>query len=258
MSLISSGIEAVRAFELPGGIWADGGYAETPLAALVKWRSSWSDMLHQVYVNGRYAGTTIDSEQRKIIVQIPTTFESLVRIEVFAVEAAEAHVDFSSELDSLIARSGRVKIRMLRGQNLPIEATVHVYFDNCTGQIDYDTPLNDSPIRVWPAWQDKAGFGMNRFGASDFGYDSAAAVGFGEGSLGHGQFGLDADTLEWTSAEMLPGAYKFGVKITDRAGNESNGSETDQVTVTPAAKPAEQVSVSSFDKQTNQLVLSVS
>jgi len=211
----------------------------------------------QVYINGRYAGTTVDSAQRQMIVQIPTSVESPVRIEVFAVEAAQAHIDFGEELDLSDAGSGRVRIRMLRGQNLPVEATADVYFDNGTGQIDYDTPLNDSRIRVWPVWQDKAGFGMNSFGASDFGYDSAGAVGFGKGSLGHGQFGLDADTLEWTSAQMQPGAYRFGIKITDRAGNESDGSETDQVTVTPSAKPAERVSVSSFDKQTNQLVLEV-
>lgn len=147
---------------------------------------------------------------------------------------------------------------MLRSQNLPISATAQIYFDNGTGEIDYDNPLNDSPIRVWPARQDKAGFGMSRFGASDFGYDSAAAVGFGKGSFGNGQFGLDADTFEWVSAPMQAGVYKFALKITDEAGNESSGSETIQVTVTPAARPAEQVSISSFDKQTNQLVLSVS
>ena len=99
---------------------------------------------------------------------------------------------------------------------------------------------------------------MSRFGASDFGYDSAAAVGSGKGSFGHGQFGLDADTFEWVSPPIQAGVYKFAVKITDEVGNESSGSVTSQVTVTPAAIPAEQVSISSFDKQTNQLVLSVS
>ncbi len=98
---------------------------------------------------------------------------------------------------------------------------------------------------------------MSRFGASDFGYDSAAAVGFGKGSFGNAQFGLDADTFEWVSSPMQVGVYKFAVKITDEVGNESIASETGQVTVTPAARPAEQVSVFSFDKQTNQLVLSV-
>jgi hypothetical protein len=211
---------------------------------LVRWWSAWSDKFYQIYVNGQYAGVTVDSQQRQMIVQIPTSLESPVRIEVFAVESEQADTDFSSEIDSSIGQSGRVRISVLRGQDLPIGATAQVYFDNSTGEIDYDEALNDSPIRVWPAWQDKAGFGMSRFGASDFGCDSAGAIGFGKGSFGHGQFGLGADT--------------FAVKVTDEAGNESSGSETGQITVTPAARPAEQVSISSFDKQTNQLVLSVS
>ena len=99
---------------------------------------------------------------------------------------------------------------------------------------------------------------MSRFGESDFVFDSAAAVGFGKGSFGKGQFGLDADTLEWVSEPLQAGVYKFAVKITDEAGNESISSESGQITVTPAARPAEEVSIFSFDKQTNQLVLSIS
>jgi len=258
MALISSGIERVRAFELPGGIWSDGGYVGTPRIALVRWRSTWSDKFYQIYVNGQYAGVTVDSQQRQMIVQMPTSLESPVRIEVFAVEAEQADTDFSSEIDSSIGQSDRVRISVLRSQGLPIGATAQIYFDNGTGEIDYDKALNDSPIRVWPAWQDKAGFGMSRFGASDFGYDSAAAVGFGKGSFGHGQFGLDADIFEWISPPLCAGVYKFAVKVTDKAGNESSGSETGQITVTPAPRSAERISISSFDKQTNQLVLNVS
>jgi len=257
MSLISTCIEAVRAFELPNGIWADGRYVATPRIVLVSWRSSWSDMFYQIYVNGQLAGATVDSQQRQEIIQIPTSFESPVRIEVFAVEPQYAHIDFSSDLDVPPASSGRVKLCLLRGQNLPIGATAQVYFDNGTGQIDYDKPLNNSPIKVWPAWQDKAGFGMSRFGVSDFGFDGAAAVGFGKGIFGHGQFGLDADTFQWISSPMPAGLYKFGVRISDEAGKQSASTETAQVTVTPAAKPAEQLSISSFDKQTNQLVLKI-
>lgn len=258
MVLINNGIEKVRAFELPTGIWVDGRYVGMPRTALVKWHSCWPNMFYQVYVNGQYAGTTVDSQQRQMIVQVPTSLETPIRIEVFAVETEEANTDFSNEIDSSIGQSGRVRISLLRSQNLPIGATAQIYFDNGTGEIDYDNPLSDSPIRVWPARQDKAGFGMSRFGASDFGYDSAAAVGFGKGSFGNGQFGLDADTFEWISAPMQAGVYKFALNITDEVGNESNGSETIQVTVIPAARPAEQVSISSFDKQTNQLVLSIS
>jgi len=258
MALISSGVERVRVFELPGGIWADGRYVGTPRIALVRWRSAWSDKFYQIYVNGQYAGVTVDSQQRQMIVQMPTSLESPVRVEVFAVETEQADTDFSSEIDSSIGQSDRVRISVLRSQGLPIGATAQIYFDDSTGEIDYNKALNDSPIRVWPTWQDKGGFGMSRFGASDFGYDSAAAVGFGKGSFGHGQFGLDADTFEWTSPPLCAGVYKFAVKVTDEAGNESSSSEAGQVTVTPAPRPAERISISSFDKQTNQLVLNVS
>ena len=258
MALISSGIENIRAFELPCGIWADGECVGSPRTALVKWRSVWDNKFYQVYVNGQYAGATVDSQQRQMIVQIPTSLESPVRIEVFAIEAEQAATDFSSEFESSIGQSGRVRISMLRGQSLPISAIAQVYFDNGTGEIDYDKALNDSPIRIWPARQDKAGFGMSRFSISDFGYDSAAAVGFGKGGFGHGQFGLDADSLEWTSPVMEAGVYKFAIRVTDEVGNESGSNETGQVVVTPAARPAEKINISSFNKQTNQLVLGIS
>lgn len=258
MALIGSGIENVRVLELPCGIWSDGEYIGSPRVVLVKWRSVWIDKFYQIYVNGQYSGATVDSQQRQMIVQIPTSLELPVRIEVFAIEAEQAAIDFSSEIESSLCQSGRVRVDMLRGQSLPIGATAQIYFDNGTGEIDYDKALNDLPIRIWPARQDKAGFGMSRFALGDFGYDSAAAVGFGKGSFGRGWFGLDADTFEWISPAMRAGIYKFAVKITDEAGNESGSIETGQVAVTPAARPAEQISISSFDKQTNQLVFGIS
>ena len=85
MALISSGIEKVRAFELAGGIWEDGKSVAAPRIALVKWRSSWTDKFYQIYVGGQYAGATLETEQRQMVVQIPTSLETPVRIEVFAV-----------------------------------------------------------------------------------------------------------------------------------------------------------------------------
>jgi hypothetical protein len=257
MGLISGGVEKVRALEIPAGVWANGTGVGSPRAAVVMWRSCWSDKFHQVYVNGRYAGTTVDTEQRQMAIQVPTSLETAVRIEVFAVEVEEADIDFSSEIDSLPARSGRVRIALLRGQGLPMGATAQVYGDGGSGKVDYKQALGGSPIRIWPAWQDKAGFGMSRFGEGDFGYDGAAAAGFGKGSFGYGVFGFDADVIEWTSPQMAAGVYGFGVKVSDEAGNESGGSETGAVTVIPGARPAEEVSISSFDKQTNQLVLEI-
>ena len=190
MSLIDNGIESVRAFGLPAGIWGDGEAPEIPRVALVKWRSAWNDKLHQVYVNGRYAGTTLDSHQRQMILPVPTSPESPVRIEVYAVGTEDAYIDFNDDLVQKSTDSGRVRFTLLRAQTLPIGATADVYFDNGKGEIDYDHPLNNKPIRIWPTWQDKAGFAMSQFGLGDFGYDSGAAFGFGKGSFGYGQFGL--------------------------------------------------------------------
>lgn len=257
MGPVSDSIESIRVFELPSGIREDGRCAPTPGTALVKWRSSLQNLFYQVYVNGRYAGTTLDSEQRQLAVPIPTSLTSPVHIEVIAIEAEQANMDFSGELEQPQADSGRVRIVLLRSQSLPVGATAEIYFDNGTGQIDYDNPLTDSPIRIWPAWQDKAGFTMSGFGTGDFGYDSAAAVGFGRGSFGNGQFSLDADTIEWISPPLQSGSYRFGVIITDASGNQSSASETEPITVTPAARPADKLSVLSFDKQTSQLMLEI-
>ena len=257
MALIDSGIEEVRVFELNSGVWADGSNMPAPRVAVVRWRSSWSDKFYQVYVNGRYAGITLGFDQRQMIVQLHTSLEMPVRVEVFAVSAAEANIDFSDELDSQDVDSGRVKMTLLRSQSLPIGSTVQIYFDNGTGEIDYNNPFNDSPIRLWPVWQDKAGFGQSIFGFSDFGFDGSAAVGFGKGDFGYGQFGLDADTIEWVSSPLDVGIYKFAVKVVDEKGNESCSCESGEVTVIPAARAAERVSVFSFDKPTNQLVLTV-
>jgi hypothetical protein len=257
MSLYSNGIDSVRTFDLPAGIRMNDQFVKEPRVALVKWRSTWSDKYHQVYVNGQYAGTTFNNQQKQMIVPVPTSSECPIRIEVFAIDSKYADTDFSSELDHPSVDNGRVKITLLRSQNLPIGATANIYFDNGTGQINYENFLTSKPIQIWPAWQDKAGFAMSRFGLGDFGWDSAAAVGFGKGSFGRGQFGLDADTIEWTSLPLSSGTYKFGVKVRDASGRQSTNSETGPITVTPAARPANGLSVSSFDKQTNQLVLNI-
>jgi len=257
MALYTDKIEAVRAFEVPAGIWADGDFFEAARLVLVQWRSGWAGKFYQVYVNGRYAGSTTWPEQRQMMVQLPNSFKTAARIEVFAVEEEDVDGDFSSELDSSRGESGRVKIGFLRGQDLPVGSKVQIYFDNGTGQIDYDNPINEQPVSIWPCRQDKMGFGLSCFGKSDFGYDGAAAVGFGKGCFGRSEFGFDADEFFWVSRQLNTGVYKFAVKVVDTAGNESS-IEQREIKVIAAAGPAEDLDMSSFDKVTNQLVLSVS
>lgn len=256
MSLIVDGISKVRVFDVPAGIRPDGDYFACPRVALVRWHCDWTDKLYQVYVNGSHVGTTVCVSQRQLVVPVPGSPGTAVRIEVFAVDPQFAHIDFSDEL-SQVSNTGRVKLRILRSQLLPPGSMIQIYSDNGTGDIDYDNPLGAEPIRVWPSFYDKAGFGTSRFGEGDFGFDSAAAVGFGRGDFGFGQFGLDADSLEWISEPLSKGVYKFAAKVFDKNGSESDAVETEPIAVIPAAQPAADLTVLSFDKQTNELVLSV-
>lgn len=255
MGLISSGISGVRVFDLPMGVWADGVVAAGPRVCLVKWRSGWSDKLHQVYVNGRYAGTTIDGEQRQMVVQVPGCYERAVRVEVFAVELDEADMDFGDTLAQDAQGGDRVRLILLRSQRLPMGAKFEVYFDNRTGVIDYEKSIGTG--RIWASGQDKAGFGLGGFGKEDFGYEWAAGIGLGKGGFGRGEFGVDADIIEWVSGVLRAGVYKFGVKIIDETGNESAASETEGITVIPAARPAGGLDVLSFNEETNEIVIGV-
>jgi hypothetical protein len=257
MSLIADGINKVRVFDVPAGIWTNGDYFACPRVALVDWHSDWTDKLHQVYVNGRCAGTTVDVHQKQLVVHLPGSPATAVRIEVFAVEPQSAHIDLGSEL-SQAADTGRVKLRILRSQLLPLGATIQVYSDNGSGVIDYGDPVSNEPIQVWPSPYDKTGFGACCFGEGDFGFESAAAVGFGRGDFGLGQFGLDVDSVEWISEPLDKGIYRFAARVIDKDGNQSDAAETEPITVILAARPATALTVLSFDKQTNKLVLGVS
>jgi hypothetical protein len=255
MGLIAEKISGVVATEMPAGIWSDGLATEEPRKAVVEWRSGWQDKFYQVYINGHFAGATVDTEQRRMIVFLPSSFGSSVRIEVFAIDAAEADVDFGSELAESRGESGRVKIGLLKSQLLPVGAKAEIYFDSGSGQIDYDRSIGE--IWVWPIWQEKCGLGLSRFGEGDFGRDWSAGAGFGAGLFGQGEFGVDAGVIEWVSGELSAGKYRFGVKIVDENGNASEASETEEIVVIPTARGVEETEVVSFDRETNELELRI-
>jgi hypothetical protein len=257
MSFSREGIQDVRVHPLPDAVAPDGQAVGISRSALVTWHSDLKGRFYQVYVNGRLAGTSVNTHQRQMVVQTPSSFESAVHVEVVSVEPTEAHVDFSAQLDAPSYLSTRVRLTLLRSQSLPLDGAFNVYGETATGQIDYDTPLNETPIPIWPCPQDKAGFGLSCFGEGDFGWDAAAAVGFGKGCFASGQFGLDADAIEWISALLAEGAYRFGIRVLDDAGNASPPVESAPVTIVPPARPGVQLSVNSFDPQTGQLTLSV-
>ena len=131
-----------------------------------------------------------------------------------------------------------------------------MYSNDGDGEIDYIEPLKSK--RIWSTWQDKTGLGLDKFGCGDFGYDGAAAIGFGKGIFGEGEFGFDADVLALASKQLKTGRYKFAVKVKDEFGNISEETvETDAIVNIEEAVPAEELRVSEFDKEKNVLKFQV-
>ncbi len=253
MGLVGTGVDRVRAFGLAAGVADDGATLGEPLSVLVAWRSEHEDKLHQVYVNGELAGVTCEFAQRMLVIALLSSWSSALRIEVYAVDPCEAHIDFGGEVDGG-GQKGRVEIGWLRRMELPTDGVGRVYSNNGAGAVDYDAAASGE-IENWRAWQDKGGWGLSRFGLSDFGFDGSAAVGFGLGVFGRGEFGFDADWIQWVSGELANGLYKLGVKVADAFGNESGGVESDEVAIVRAAGGVDEIAVESYDENTDELVI---
>lgn len=258
MGLIREGIENVWVCEVPAGVWGSGRGDAIVGRVQVSWRAPESEYLYQVYVGGRFAGVTADVAQRAMICPVPSSFDSSVRVEVFAVEAGDADRDWSREIDSAACGDGRVRIRLLRCQSLPAGARIEVYGDGGSGVIDYGQIVSGESLPVWACEADKCGFGLAGFGEGDFGWDGSAAVGLGLGAFGLGEFGFDADVLEWVSGPLATGDYRFGVIVRDATGYASEASEIGPVFVGPAAKGVERMAVAAFERESNRLELRLS
>lgn len=255
MAAVSEGIKNVRVFGLLAGIAVDGEAFIDPSSVLVKWESVHTDRLHQVYVDGKFAGVTGDRRQHMMEIGVFSGLFSGSEIEVYAVLPEEGDVDLSDQLD-LVGRRDRVRLSFPRNMPLPFEGKADVYSDGASGQIDYQSPVSKEAIDVWPSWQDKDGFGLSTFGACDFGYE-VCGLGFGKGSFGKGEFGFDSDEAMFETSELSAGNYRFGVELTDAFGNSSPAVESQGVTVIPMVLPAEGLGVYSYDKQQDELVLTI-
>jgi hypothetical protein len=252
MTLISNGINKVRAYALPAGIRSDGCTINEPLSVLVSWQSIYEDKLHQIYINGKFSQFTQCLDEREAIVPLCSSWDSVVCIEVFAVKPAEAMNDYSNELD--YKGGNRVRVSLVKKATLPLGSVVDIFSNDGSGEIDFQMPVKEG-LPCWEVWQDKWGFGFSCFGASEFGYDGAGAIGFARGSFGGGEFGYDAEAVEWVSGELKAGEYRFGIKVIDGQGNIINTSETEPVIILPAAKGTVSLSIGSYDTSNNLLVL---
>ncbi len=100
-----------------------------------------------------------------------------------------------------------------------------------SGDIDFDTPLSNQQINLFPGGAGIYGFGHAPWGHFRFGHaHSMRAPGFGHMPWGHFPWGHGAATIRATHIITECGEYKFAFGCFDAVGNQHTGSP-EEVTV---------------------------
>ncbi|MFO8014797.1 MAG: hypothetical protein R6X20_15995 [Phycisphaerae bacterium] len=231
MSHTTDGITHVRVRPLALDLAPDGAQAG-PGAIEVTWQSTHEDRWHQVYVNGRLAGVTALPADRRLVVTVPAGRRGrheMLRVEVAAVEAADRRTDFADALTGFGAGAG-AEVRLAWQAGLYLDPNLEafdVFGDGATGTIDYETPLNESPIPARPG------------GRTPWGY--------GTGGYGVGAWGRAAAEYEWTADPAVPATHRFAVVASDAAGNRLATAAEVEILVAPLPRPPQDVRLAAYD-----------
>lgn len=228
-------ITSVRALPVVLAV-GDGGqvHAEATFAEVV-FESTAQDKHHQVYVDGRLAGTTLSTEDRVILAAVPEAAASL--LEVVAVDADDRLTDFSASLTGFgDADAARVELSWSGGRYLDDNLDHFEVYGGPAGSVDYSSPLNAEPIEAL--------------------IDGQNLGGFGRGGWGRGGFGRSAMTFSLVTAKFGPGTYDFEILAVDSEGNVTDGPpQVIQVEVRSFPRPPTDLAVSAYDDQTQTATL---
>lgn len=197
----------------------------------------------QLYLSGRLTAWQMPvggSVWFELPVMLPTDTLFLL-----AVDPANADTDYFADAYTVSAtNANRIRIRTPRIQGYELTDRWRVYRgdagDASADMLVYEGSYYDNR---------QPGFGF-RYGE---------AFGYGPGTDGFGAafgyaWGFGCGWLEWTSEPLPPGAYPVQITVVDAAGNESTAS-ADTVTLTTYPRPATDLSITSYDKDTDTLIL---
>ncbi len=187
----------------------------------VRWTSSAPEGTYfQVYVDGQlnWSGTS-----RRCYVPFPAgAFGRNLWVDVGMVDAAEARVDFSSELaSSTNGGGGIVRISWLGGTYLDPSGAgdvegFHLYRGPTAGAaVDFTTVIDTVPAYAGGPITD----------------------GFGMGGFNLGGFGQAATFYSWSTVGLSSGLWQFAVVPFDHEGNDRGSGQTVSVTISAAPSP---------------------
>jgi len=172
-------------------------------------------------------------------------------VAVLAVEPADAEVSFWDEaFASHAAHANRIRVRTPQLSLAYMPGDVWKVYSGDASEQTADRLEHTQPL--FPGGRGAGGYGIGYGDA--YGFDASGARGYGC-NFGRGEYGFDCDMLTWTSDPLPPGTYPIKVIVSDAHGNDSPPSET-QVTLASYARPAAELTVNSYDPESDLLELS--
>ena len=239
MCYSTEGITHVRVRPLALDVGPEG-TAVAPGAIEATWDSTQEGRWHQVYVNGQLAGVTAKPEDRRLAVSAPVGPNGpteMLLVEVVAVESADRWTDFGSLLSGFGEDAGaRVRLTWQAGEYLdPNLDSFDLFGDDRTGTVDYEAPLNESPVPAKPG--------------------GLVPWGYGCGGYGVGGYGQSAALYEWTTDLLEPGTWRLAVVAMDSASNRLATAAEVEINVAPLPRPPDDFRVIAYDAQTRTATL---
>ena len=118
----------------------------------------------------------------------------------------------------MIVASAQIEISWPTQQSVPLLGYFQIYKDAQDSAVDYDSPVNPSPIPAWPDGAGKLGDGLGEDGEGADGYGHGG-MGDGIGADGMGMDGFGAAMLSFVTPPLDDGDWEIAVVGYDGAGN---------------------------------------
>lgn len=236
MSYTTSGITGIVAFAYDG-------------ALIVRGHNSNTDKLIQCYQSGRLV-----AHQPAPAEDFHFTLPGFGECDLFfllAVDVDGADTDyFSDAFPTAATRGNRIEFEAPQTIATYLPRDLWRCYRGDAGDGSADTEIHEQPF--YPGARRACGYGAY-FGTA-YGWDGADVKGYGY-NYGYGEFGFDCEMLSFTTDPLSPGVYPVKITVVDEPGNESSDA-TDTVTLNTFARPASDLTVDSYTKVTDSLVLS--
>ncbi len=240
-TLITTGIDYVIGEMGLDGVW------------FVRFRSTNTDLYHQLYINGRLSAWTDMPNQRRFYIDQPVTAPAAVRIA--AVGGKYRSTDLGDQLPSADRDPSWVfRPRVVRPATGRTGDVIEVLGDHAAGGDLSDTPLASAD--AWPVWVPRWQFGEDRFGQGGFGYDGNYASGLGNGAFGAGMFGINADLIALEAVLAEDGLHRIVLRSRGADGQVTDSASM-YIDADPPPDAAEGLTATNYDQQQKQLTLQI-